>query len=255
MFGGQNYGQKNFPYPGQMNQATDIFSAFGQGMPTQVPGQWQTATGIGNYYGSNGGQPTSADPWYQAAVQNANNNITDSINQAKEQAGLGGMRWSTPLGRTAQQVAGQQMASIAPQYAQLTQQALENAAGRQMQAGQQLYNIGQGTSGLEEAAKERAMTAGQNLSNLGTQYFNMPFQTSQALMNEGQAGQTAQQNQANTWLQQWQQQQPYNNPWLNLGSSMVGAQGQAQYTPQQYQQSAGNGILGGIMGMLPMLFM
>ena len=254
-FGGTSYGQTAFNYPSQLGKANDIFSAFSHGQPTAVPNQWQTATGIGNYYGSNGGQPTSADPWYQAAVSNANNNITDSINQAKEQAGLGGMRWSTPLGRTAQQVAGQQMAAIAPQYAQLTQTALENAANRQMQAGQNLYTIGQGTSGLEEAAKQRSMEAGQNLANLGTQYFNMPFQTSQALMNEGQAGQTQQQNQANTWLQQWQQQQPYNNPWLNLGSSMVGAQGQSQYTPQQNQQSTGNAILGGIMGMLPMLFM
>ena len=250
-FGGTTYGQTEFPYPGQMTQASDIYSAFGQGMPTYAPQQWNQASDIASLYGSQGGLPVSQDPWYQTGKQTAQYDILDAINQAKEQAGLSGQRWSTPLGRTAQDIAGRTMNTFEQSYADRTAAALENARTRQMGAANQLYQYGQGYTGLEESAKDRAMQAAGQLGTLGQQMWQMPLTTASMLMQAGGQEQTAAQQQANTWLQEWLRQQPQNSPYLQ--SALGLGSGVGDYAQNTYGSSTGTDILGTLSSLLPLL--
>jgi hypothetical protein len=63
------------------------------------------------------GKPTTAEPWYAAQKKVVERDIMEAIKEANEQAGLAGLRWSTPLARSAQDIAGKYMTQLGADYA------------------------------------------------------------------------------------------------------------------------------------------
>ena len=126
---------------------------------TNYPSQWQTAsdtlTGI-----AQNGNPVNYGGWYNQAKQTAQYDITDAIRQAVEQAGMGGMRWSSALGRTGQDIAGRTMADLAKQW-----------------TGMEL--------GAQQQGIQNQLGAAGQLGTLGQQYAYLPMDVSNNMMNQG----------------------------------------------------------------------
>ena len=173
----------------------------------QFPEQWQQASDIYSNLGN------IMSPMWQAMQQQAQYGISDAVKQAVEQAGLGGLRRSTPLGQQVADIGAKGMASIMPQYWQLGLGAQQAAAG--------------------------------GLAGLGQQYANLPLNVANTMM--GLAGQQQAMNQQafQPQLQQflWQQPQqylPYATQWGQM---------QNYQQPQMYQPSAFTNMLqGGLAG-------
>jgi hypothetical protein len=153
---------------GNLTGAASIASDVGQtGGKTADPLEWLIASlGLTDMAGQ-GGKATTSDPWYAAQQQTARTNISDEIAQAAEQAGLTGTRWSSEMGRQAQDITGRHLTELEAQYAQMEQAAQEAARAREMDAYSQLFGVGQGRAGLSEAAAGRKLEAGGLLSNIG----------------------------------------------------------------------------------------
>jgi len=237
-------------YPWQWGQASDVFSQFAGGLPTDVPSQWQDATTLATQMGATG-MPTSWSPWYQAAKQQTQYDINDAIKQASEQAGLGGTRWSSVLGRTAQDISSRRMAELGQQWTAQELGAEEAARARQQQAVNQLYQLGSGTAGLTESAKDRGMTAAGQLGNLGSMYAQLPMTAAQTAMGLGGQMQATGQSTLDKLFGSAMRMAPENNPWLQYIYQMATGQG----TPQQYTPGAGTQLLSGITSILPFLFL
>jgi hypothetical protein len=191
-----------------------------------------------------GGMPTSTTPQYLAAKRQAQYDIEDAIKGAAEQAGLGGTRWSTPLGRTAQDIAGRRMTELGVATTAQEMAAQEAAAQRMMSGVPMLESLGAGTAGLSEAARNRALQGAAGLAGLGGQYAGYD----QGLLGQasGLGGQMA--GQYNTMAQNlynnWQRMTPENNPWLSAAMQFATGQGM----PQQYTPGLGSQLLGGLTG-------
>lgn len=163
----------SFSYPSQWEQASQLYS------------------NLGNLMG----------PMWQSMKEKAGYDITDAVNQAVEQAGVSGLRRSTPLGQQAARIGAQGMASIMPEYWQQGLGAQQAAAG--------------------------------GLSNLGSLYSQLPMNVAQTMM--GMAGQQQGMNQAafQPYLQQFEWGRP--ETYLPYALQMGGMQN--QYYPQTYQPS------------------
>ena len=222
------------------------------------------------------GDPTSQDPWYQQAKGVAQTDIEDAIKQAAEQAGLSGLRWSTPMGRSAQDIAGRTMANVGLEWTGREMDALEQARQRQLQASNQMYGYGQGMAGLKESAAGRQMQGLGMMSDLGSQIANMrnqaqnrQLQASGMLQGMGQSYLDAPQQYAQNLMgmgsqMQGQQQQAYdrqsqeflrmaaeNNPWISQLFGLAGLQSNMQ--PTQYQPSGLSQILGFGSNFIPFI--
>ena len=189
------------------------------------------------------GMPTSYEPMYQRAKGIAERDTTKAIKQAAEQAGLQGLRWSTPLGQTAQRIAGENMANLGLGFAGQEMGALEAARGRQMGGMGALQGFGQGTSGLTEAAKNRGMQAAGGLTGLGQQYLDAPQDWAAQMYQMGGGMQGQAQSALDRYRQDFMRTSPENNPWVNQGMSYWGTPSQMGY--QQYNPSPFSQILGG----------
>jgi len=136
--------------------------------------------------------------------------IEDQSKGAAEQAGLGGLRWSTPLQRNITDIAGREMAGLGAQW-----------TDRELQS--------------REAGANRAMGAAGGLESLGQRYFQAPMDWSSQMYGMGSGMQGLQQQAQEREYQDWQQMQPWASPWTNLAMNYAGLQ--SQMVPQQYQQS------------------
>ncbi len=199
---------------------SSIYSGYGQPTTfTNYPSQWGTASNTLTGIAQNG-NPVNYQPWYEQAKAATNYDITDAIRQAAETAGLGGMRWSTSLGRTAQDIAARSMANLGAQYAQ-------NELGAQQQ-------------GIQNQ-----LGAASQLMGLGNYYAQLPMEVSNNLFNQGLQMQNAQNAEISPYYSLWNSTQPYNSPWLQAIMGYSGAfNGSA---PQTYNQS----LLGSILGLIP----
>jgi len=187
---------------------------------------------------------------YQQAKGVAERDTTAAIKQAAEQAGLSGMRWSTPLGQTAQRIAGENMANLGLGFAGQEMGALEAARGRQMGGVDQLYGFGQGTTGLTEAAKNRGMQAAGGLTGLGQQYLNAPQDWAAQMYQMGQGMQGQAQSGLDRYYQDAMRGFAENNPWVGQAMNYFGIPTQMGY--QQYNPSTMSQI-GGVTSGLGML--
>lgn len=236
------------------------------GYATPIPWQWTSGSEFAKGMMETG-LPTSQDEWYQQAKGIAQTDIEDAIKQAAEQAGLSGLRWSTPMGRSAQDIAGRTMANVGLEWTGREMDALEQARQRQLAASQQMYGYGQGMAGLKEAAAGRQMQGlgmmgdlGSQIANMRNQAQNRQLQAAGMLQGMGQDYLRAPQDWAAQMYQmgtgmQGQQQSAYdrayqeflrmtmeNNPWMAQALGFSGLQ--SNMAPQQYQPSFLSQLLG-----------
>ena len=176
-----------FNYPEQWGEASDFWSKM---MET--------------------GMPTDVEPWWQAQQQAAGVQIEKAGKEAAEQFGLGGMRYSTPLGQQLGRIGAETTAGIMPQY-----------WGMGMQA--------------QEAAKGRQMGAAQNLFGAGGEMARFPMEVGERMLGMGGEVQRQQMTAAYPMMQEWQRMTPEQSPWLQYG--MQFPYGQFGQMPQMYQPS------------------
>lgn len=158
------------------------------------------------------GKPTSSADWYTQAKQQAGYDVENAIKQAAEQAGLSGMRWSTPLGATAQRIGAESAAGLGTQFAQQQMSALEAARARQMQ-------VGVGLQGMGQYMTQYPMQLAGQAAGLGQQMYGMD------------------QNAISQIFQQFSRMTPEQNPWLQSALGMASIPGQAQtYQPSWLTQ-------------------
>ena len=230
-----------FPYPQEWDVASNTLSQFAGGLPTDIPSIWNQGAGIASQMGQTG-MPTDTSPAYQASKKVVEQDTIDAIKQAAEQAGLSGLRWSTPMGRTAQDIAGRNMSQLGASWTQQEMGAQEAARQRQLEGTNQMYQYGAGAAGLEESSKDRGMQAAGMLPALGQMYLNAPQDWAQQTYGMGSGMQQQGQSALNNYMNEFLRLAPENSPWLqqimqyaNPSMGMGGA--------QQYQQSTGGGIM------------
>ncbi len=237
-------------YPQEWDTASNVLSDFARtGMPTPVPNLWNLG-GVGATNMASTGMPTSNEAWYQNAKQVAQTDIEDAIKQASEQANLRGIRWSTPLGRSAQDIAGRRMTELGAERESRELASLEAARGRQMGALDQMYQYGAGSAGLAESAANRGLSAAGQLPGVGSLYAQYPMQLAERAAGIGSGLQGAQQQEIQSLLQEFLRTTPEASPWLTYALQSVGMPFQS--APEMYQPSAftqGAGAAGGLAGL------
>lgn len=180
----------------------------GAAMPAQqftnYPSQWGTASNT--YTDIANANPNSWGDWYDKAKQTTQYDITDAIRQAVETAGMGGMRYSSSLGRTGQDIAARAMSGLGAQYAQ-----------NEMNGYQQ--------------NQQNRLAASQGLGTLGQQYAYLPMDVSNNLMNQGVQMQNAYNQQISPYYNMWNSQQDYNSPWLQNNMQLAQYSNPATYDP------------------------
>ena len=233
--GGNVAQQQGFNFPSQWGTASDIYNYFGTGGATQIPQGWQQGQQMAQDIWGRGGMPTGSEDYWRSLQESIQPDITRSIQQAVEQAGLGGLRYSTPLGQQAARIGGEAQAGIMPQFWQTQMGLQEGAANRMMQVPGMMQAFGAGEAGLTEAAKNRAMQAAGGLQSLGGQYAQLPMSVAQQMMNMG--GQLGQQRQQafSPYYSEFMRGRPEANPYLQMGMQFpYGQFGQQQ---QMYDPS------------------
>lgn len=192
----------------------------------QFPKEWTESGDFWSKLVREGGMPTSIQPWWQAQQQAAGDQITRAGKEAAESFGLGGLRYSTPLGQQISRIGAETTAGIMPRYWELGMQS-------------------------EEAARNRQMTGAQALMGLGGERARLPMEVGERML--GMSGNLQQQQMAAMYpfLQEFSRMAPENSPWLQYGQNFP--YGQFQQTPTQYQQSPFSQFAGIAAQFLPML--
>lgn len=220
------------------------------GLPTQMPDIWGQLGGLATQMATTGA-PTSQDPWYQQAKQVAGRDIESSIGQAAEQAGLTGMRWSTPLARQAQEIAARRMGEVGLEWTGRELGALEAARARQLQAMPLMQQVGAGQVGLSEAARQRQFGALPLQLQYGQAAGQYPMDVAQRAMQMGGTLQQQQMMAMAPLYQEFLRQTPEQSPWLQM--AMGATQMPFTQQAQQYQPSFISQLLG-IGSMIPGMF-
>ena len=233
--GGQSSGQFQFNYPWQWDLASSIYSQLAGGIQLPTPWQWTFGSNVLRGIAKTG-LPVSQEPWYQRAKEVADIDIENAIANAAEQAGLTGLRWSTPLARTAQDVSGKIMARTGLEREARELAALEAARQRQLSALGQLFTYGQGQAGLTQAALQAQLQALSGLTGLGGMYAQLPLQVSDQMMRQALIQQQLQMNQMFP-------------PWMQGMLELLGSQ--PGYAPQMYQPSFLTQLMGIVPSVLP----
>jgi hypothetical protein len=223
-YGTAGGGQMTSGTPGSYGyDFSSYFPEYGQATNLQLPQELDWASqALGEMSAT--GRPTSWSPWYQQAKETVNTDVMDAIKQAAEKAGMGGTRWGTPMGRTAQDISSRAFQNLGTTYTGQELGALENAANR-------------------------SLSAAQGLGNVAQQRWNMPLQYANQAMGMGQNMQQQYQNMFNPQYQEFLRTAAENNPWMNMGMGLTNLTG--QYTPQTYQPSFLGQLLGGVTSLLP----
>ena len=175
-----------------------------------MPSQWGEASDFWSKMLSEGGMPTDIQPWWQAQQKAAGQQITRAGKEAAEQFGLGGLRYSTPLGQQLGRIGAETTASIMPRY----------------------WELGMGA---QEAARGRQMGAAQNLFGAGGEMGRFPMEVGERMLGMGGELQRQQMTAMYPMMQEWQRMTPEQSPWLQYGMGFP--YGQFGQQPQQYQQS------------------
>lgn len=280
-----------FPYPEELGIASQVLSRHALGLPTAVPRTWQTAadvatdiarggglpTPVPEEYGiaseaarnmlAQGGMPVDISGWWEAQQAPLERSIREQSQQLAEEAGLAGLRWSTPLQRqiadvtsrayenlwadlagreiSAQEAARGRMMETVPQLMGIGTGIAglsEAAKARQMEALPQLYQLGAGTAGLTEAAKQRGLSAAMALPGIAQQYFDMPMNWAAQMMGMGGQMQGLSQAALDRLYQEFLRTTPEASPWMQQMYGYLGIPSQQTY--QQYQPSFLSQLLG-----------
>ncbi len=242
-------------YAPQWQTASDTLTgiATGQYMPA-APEAWTQTQDYLNQLIQNYGMPTSYAPAYQAAKKQTTYDIEDAIKQATEQAGLSGMRWSTPLGRTAQDISARAMAGLGSTWTTQELGAQESAMNRALQGVQALSGLGGQQAQFAQLPYQNALAATAQLTPLGQSYTDQYMNLAKTLLGAGTTMQAGQQDTANQFYQQFLRNTPEASSWMQQMLSLLGGS-QGNAVPQQYQQSSSSSMLGILGSILPFLGM
>ena len=207
-------------YPGYGEQQAYQF-------PAELENASQLMTGMAET-----GRPTTYGDWYQNMKGVVETDIMDAIKEASEQAGLTGTRWSTPLGRTAQDIAGRRMSELGTQWAGME-------------------------AGAQENAMNRALSAMGQLPGIAQMRQEMPMNYATGLYNMGGGMEQSYQDMLAPLYQEYMRTLPENSPWMNYAMQLssispTGGGGSTMY-PQMYQPSGLSQIFGGLASILPFL--
>lgn len=246
---GQQQGQ-GFNFPSQWGTASDIYNYFGTGGATQIPGAWQQGQQMAQDIWGRGGMPTGSEDYWRSLQESIQPDITRSIQQAVEQAGLSGLRYSTPLGQQVARIGGEAQAGIMPQFWQTQMGLQEGAANRMMQVPGMMQAFGLGEAGLTEAAKNRAMQAAGGLQSVGEQYFQAPMQVARTMWEGGDRMAQQRQQAFSPYYSEFMRQRPEANPYLNMG--MQFPYGQFGQQPQMFNPSFMTQLMQGGQGVAGM---
>ena len=189
------------------------------------PSQWGEASDFWSKMLETG-MPTDISPWWKSQQQAAGQQIERSGKEAAEQFGLGGMRYSTPLGQQLGRIGAETTASIMPRY----------------------WELGMGA---QEAARGRQMGAAQNLWGAGGDYARLPMEVGERMLGMGGEYQRQQMQSMYPMMQEFQRMTPEQSPWLQMGQQFP--YGQFGQMPQMYQQSPFSQMLGAGASMAPWL--
>lgn len=240
-YSGDPYGGMNTMWtPPEWDTAGNMFSSWATNPEAGLAGNPSLGYGVNSYANmiDNQGQSTNWAPQYEAAKKAAQYDVNTEIDNAAEKAGLGGMRWSTPLGRTAQDIAGKYSSQLGSQFATNQMNAEEAARARQLQATAGLTGIGQGLNANQ-------MSGAQQLAGLGTTKSQYPLQVAQQSWNMGQDqyknAASADQQTYQDYLRSMAEE---NNPWLSQIYSMANQSG----VPKTYTPGGCTQFLNGIGG-------
>ncbi len=215
------------------------------------PEQWGTATGTLNTLSNTGGVDWT--DWYKKRQASAEDEIKNQIDQGREQAGLAGMRWSTPWARQAAQIGGEQQRLLETEYAQQKANALQNAMNTRLSAATGLTDIGSQISGNYNTAKQRQLEATGQLAGLGGQMVQYPMDVAKQAFGQGTALQQTEQSELDKQYEDWLRTTEEASPWLQLATSLTNRTG----VPATYGQSTAGSLasgLGSIASILPLLF-
>jgi hypothetical protein len=236
-----------------------MMNAMQTGLPTPVPEQWGAMQPYAQEMMQTG-RPVDVGGWWKAQQPLAERYIKEQSEQAMEQAGLMGLRYSTPAQRMIGDITGRTTEALWGDLAGRELGAQEQARQRQLAGQQQMYGLGAGVAGLGEQArarqmgafpymyqgmqlptqlaeanKARALQAAGGLMGVGGQYAQLPLQVSAQAMNMGQAMQQQRQQAFQPLYQEFLRRLPEMSPWLTLG--MQGTAMPFQSVPQMYQPS------------------
>lgn len=150
--GGYQMQPTEFPYPGQWETASNVWTQFAQGLPTDT-GQWWEAQ--------------------QAPFERR---ISDQAKQVAEQMGLGGLRYSTPMTGQIADITGRESANMWSQLAQAQLGLTEAAKNRGMQAAGGLAGLGQQYLNAPQEWAQRMYGMGAGMTGLGQQGLNAAYQ-------------------------------------------------------------------------------
>ena len=141
-----------FPYPQQWGTASDVFTRFAQGLPTDV------------------------SQWWEAQQGPMETRISDLSKQAAEEMGLGGLRWSTPLQRNITDITGRETANLWSQLAGTQLGLTEAAKDRGMAAAGALTGLGQQYLNAPQDWAQRMYGMGAGMTGLGQQGLDRAYQ-------------------------------------------------------------------------------
>lgn len=156
-----------FPYPEQWGTASDVFTRFARGLPTDTT------------------------QWWEAQQAPFERRITDQVKQMAEQMGLGGLRYSTPMTHQIADITGRESSNLWSQLAQTQLGLTEAAKNRGMQAAGALTGLGQQYLQAPQDWAQRMYGMGSGMTGLGQQGLNRAYQDWMRMTPE-----------ANPWFQQ-----------------------------------------------------
>jgi polyhydroxyalkanoate synthesis regulator protein len=171
---------------------------------------------------ANGGSPTTSDAWYANQKEVVARNIEEAIKQAAETAGLGGTRWSSTLGRQAQEITGNKMQELGSTYLEKEMASQEAAKQRQLENYAQLTTLGADKTGLTESATNRQLQAANDLADLGQTMYELPNTAAVQSAQVGTQLQEAQQAEIDAYLKEWERTLVENSPWIEYALTAAG---------------------------------
>jgi hypothetical protein len=230
--------QFNAPGMDQWSKAADLYGY--ASLPQGDPRAWGTAENAYNQMLGGGGNAVDVTGWWNAQQPQFQTQMSDMAKQAAETAGMGGMRWSSPLATNIADQTSRGLQNLTADFAGRQISADEAARQRMMESMSGLSNLGQGQANLGLANTQNMFTGAGGLASIGDRQFQAPMQAAQALQNSGQN----MYNQQNSMLQGM-----YTPPWMQ--GAMGAAQGSAYGTPQTYQPSFGENMFGIAGSLLP----
>ena len=158
----QNWGQDwmegftmpetQFPYPEQWQTASDVWTRFAEGLPTDV------------------------SQWWEAQQPVLQRTISDQAKQMAEQMGLGGLRYSTPMTYQLSDITGRETANLWAQLAQNQLGLTEAAKDRGMAAAGGLAGLGQQYLNAPQDWASRMYGMGAGMTGLGQDALGRSYQ-------------------------------------------------------------------------------